>query len=522
MPKQTDSIELTNSLQGTVEYTASQEIIPEEKILEQGSFTYTSNGERTENPSEGYDGFSQVAVNVNVQPNLQSKSVSYTENNDYTISPDDGYQGLSSVAVNVNVPQGPVEAPENDVEFIDYDGTIVYSYTAQEFLALDAMPANPTHEGLTAQGWNWTLADAKEYVGDYGGLVIGQMYITDDGKTRLYVELIENRLSPSIGICVNGTATIEWGDGTTSSVTGSNLTTTINTQHTYSSPGKYVVKIMPPEAEGETWRIGSGNYGSPLFYAQGTNDNRQYQSAVLKIEFGKGITAFGIRALQYLYNLSAITMPKGVTVSLVFCDSTPKLNAIIVSQSNSQFGIGSSSFNCGAKRISLPKTSITSLATNCCNPCYGLRKIYLPGGITSISDSAFRKCQALEKVVLPNSLTSIGNYAFEGCTPLREIIIPDSVATIGNYAFNEDFSLTKITIGSSVTSIGGTAFYSVFSASIIKFKSSAPPTLSSSNSLSLPTDCVIYVPYSEDHSVLNAYKTATNYPNPSTYTYVEY
>lgn len=115
MPKQTDSIELTNSLQGTVEYTASQEIIPEEKILQQGSFTYTSNGERTENPSEGYDGFSQVAVNVNVQPNLQSKSVSYTENNDYTISPDDGYQGLSSVAVNVNVsgsafPETPTDA----------------------------------------------------------------------------------------------------------------------------------------------------------------------------------------------------------------------------------------------------------------------------------------------------------------------------------------------------------------------------------------------------------------------------
>lgn len=44
------------------------------------------------------------------------------------------------------------EAEENDVIFIDYDGTIRYSYSAQDFLALTAMPANPTHPGLISQG----------------------------------------------------------------------------------------------------------------------------------------------------------------------------------------------------------------------------------------------------------------------------------------------------------------------------------------------------------------------------------
>ena len=74
-------------------------------------------------------------------------------------------------------------AEENDVIFIDYDGTIRYSYSAADFANLTALPANPTHQGLTAQGWNWTLADAKEYVAAYGMLVIGQLYVTDDGKT---------------------------------------------------------------------------------------------------------------------------------------------------------------------------------------------------------------------------------------------------------------------------------------------------------------------------------------------------
>ena len=42
-----------------------------------------------------------------------------------------------------------------EVNFLDYDGTILYSYTAAEFAALPSMPANPTHDGLTEQGWNW-------------------------------------------------------------------------------------------------------------------------------------------------------------------------------------------------------------------------------------------------------------------------------------------------------------------------------------------------------------------------------
>ena len=42
--------------------------------------------------------------------------------------------------------------PHNDVNFFDYDGTIVASYSASDFLALTEMPSNPTHDGLVSQG----------------------------------------------------------------------------------------------------------------------------------------------------------------------------------------------------------------------------------------------------------------------------------------------------------------------------------------------------------------------------------
>ena len=73
-----------------------------------------------------------------------------------------------------NIPTGGGGGDDGKpVKLIDYDGTVLHSYTAAEFAALTELPANPTHTGLTAQGWNWTLADAKTSVASYGTLTIG-------------------------------------------------------------------------------------------------------------------------------------------------------------------------------------------------------------------------------------------------------------------------------------------------------------------------------------------------------------
>ena len=61
--------------------------------------SYTSNGTKyIQNESPNYDGLGRVTVNINVSPNLQTKLI--TSNNVYT--PDSGYDGFSEV--NVQVP----------------------------------------------------------------------------------------------------------------------------------------------------------------------------------------------------------------------------------------------------------------------------------------------------------------------------------------------------------------------------------------------------------------------------------
>jgi hypothetical protein len=48
----------------------------------------------------------------------------------------------------------PSNLEEKDVNFYDYDGTLLYSYTKEECLELEELPSNPSHNGLVAQGWN--------------------------------------------------------------------------------------------------------------------------------------------------------------------------------------------------------------------------------------------------------------------------------------------------------------------------------------------------------------------------------
>lgn len=108
---------------------------------------------------------------------------------------------------------GSSSASKKQINFIDYDGTIVESYTKTEWQSVTALPSNPSHTGLTAQGWNWTKAqiDAQITSVPSSDIWVGQMYITDNGKTRIYIHLEEGRLHPYLGICPNGTVVVDWG-----------------------------------------------------------------------------------------------------------------------------------------------------------------------------------------------------------------------------------------------------------------------------------------------------------------------
>lgn len=154
---------------------------------------------------------------------------------------------------------------ESDVNFWDYDGTLVAAYTAADFLALSALPANPSHAGLTAQGWNWTLADAKAAVAQTGCLDIGAMYNAPNGYS-LVCDIPSTLLSIGLYMGGNGNIYIDWGDGTnsTASVEDEGLAT-----HTYSTAGRYIINAYENDGNSELYEISvssaSAAYGAYVY-----------------------------------------------------------------------------------------------------------------------------------------------------------------------------------------------------------------------------------------------------------------
>ena len=363
------------------------------------------------------------------------------------------------------VPPGPTPSvPAKDVNFRDYDGSIVASYTKAEFAALAAMPAAPVHEGLTAQGWNWTLAKAQAYVAKYGRLEVGQMYITSDGKTRIHITLTEGRLTPYLGLGINGSVVVDWGDGSaTETVAGADETVLVQTPHTYASGGDYIISVAPAEGtsinifgDEDEWqcRLISGgfpDYGSP---------NVGYSMALKKLFIGAGVTITGANTF----------VETGLTV------------------------------------ITLPQGCITVL-DDTFDYCYYLQHITIPDSVTSFDTCAFESCFALASITIPDSVTSIGSKAFEGCLILQHITIPDSVTSFDTYAFDTCSALASITIPDSVTSIGSKAFYECYSVKEYYFMSDTPVSINADVFKGLPSDAIIYVPAAS----VDAYKAASGW-----------
>lgn len=365
-----------------------------------------------------------------------------------------------------SIPSGGGEAViEKDVNFYDYDGTLVDSYTSSEFANLSSLPSNPTHEGLTAQGWNWTLSNAKTYVNNYGKLDIGQNYATSDGKIRLYVEIQEYKKHVYVGFGINGSATIDWGDSTTSTLSGTSTSTGVYAEHTYSQTGDYVITI---HSSATINILGASNTGSYLFTGNHTavNQNRAVLNSVKKIELGSNVT-IGNYAFAFMPSLETITMPTVSTIgtsSLYYCNSL-KFCVIPNGITSIQTSMFQNAYT--LEGVSLSETC-SEIGNNAFSECRKLKRITIASGTTSLGSSAFLNCSSLEEVIISNTINSIPTYCFSGCSVLN-FEIPSNVETIGTYAFQGNGKAKGFNIPVGVTVISSNAFNVCTASSYFKF-----------------------------------------------------
>ena len=377
---------------------------------------------------------------------------------DPLVYPDGFVTAIQAIQAGGSAPGTP-----GDITFYDYDGTIVTSWTLSELATKTALPDYPSHNGLICQGWNWLLADLKT---TNHKMNVGAMYITDDGKTRIYIRLEEGRTSPMLGVCPNGTVTVDWGDGTTpDTLTGTDVTTVKWTpNHAYAAPGEYVIKLTVDGTMGFYGEFSLTSASAILRYSS-SDDNRNYvyRSSVQKIEIGNGITSIGNSAFYSCYSLASITIPNGVTNI-----------------------VGSAFYS-----------------------CYSLASITIPNGVTNIVDSAFYSCYSLASITIPNGVTNIVDSAFNNCRSLASITIPNGITSIGDSAFNNCYSLASITMPNGITSVGDSAFKNCRGVAFYDFTAcTTVPTLASTTAFTgIPADCQIRVPA----ALVDAWKAATNW-----------
>ena len=436
-------------------------------------------------------------------------------------------------SVSVNVSGGTSEAvTQKQVNFIDYDGTLLYSYTATEANALSALPANPTHTGLTAQGWNWSLAQIKSQLSSVptGTIWVGQMYVTSSGDTEIDVEFVDDlRKTPILAMAVNGSVTIDWGDNSaTSSVTGTSLTTSKRTAHTYPHAGAYTISIHVNSGSFQFYWANS--YSTLLQKNTTLNENRIYANCVKRVRIGNNMASIGYGAFDFCSAMTSITIPSSITtLGTEAFYGCPSLVSITFPSGITTIGSNMFYASYGMKTISIPK-SVTSIGNGAFYNCYSLISVTLPSGVTSIGSQAFYTNYSLQDLVLPDSVQTIGASAFYYCISLRSATIPSGVTSIPASAYDNCYSITRVDIPSSVTSIGERAFFNchpivsltvpanvtsiganAFSqcdgAAAFHIKPTTVPTAGSTIFASIASDCVIYVPSAK----LNNYKTATNW-----------
>lgn len=152
---------------------------------------------------------------------------------------------------------------------------------------------------------------------------------------------------------------------------------------------------------------------------------------------------------------------------------------------------------------------VTRIGNSAFRECTSLVSVSFPPSVTDIRSDSFRGCTVLSNVVFASGLLTIGSSAFNS-DALTEIILPDTVTTIGSQAFRAN-PARRLVIGTEISEIAAQAFYQCSSLENITIHATTPPTLADANAFASTGTALILVPYSSDHSILAAYKAATNW-----------
>ena len=270
------------------------------------------------------------------------------------------------------IPTGGGSVEKKDVNFYDWEGTLLFGYSVEEVQAMTSLPAPDTspnyqtvdHDLLTFQKWNWNLANIKTWV--------------------------QNHSDQSLGV-------------------GAIYTTTDLQNHDYwNNPQLTNARSIYMQKRGVT-SIGNSTF--------------QYCYSLTAINIPDGVTSIGGYAFQYCASLTAINIPDGVTsIGNSAFQNCASLTAINIPDGVTSIGNSAFQYCYSLTAINIPD-GVTSIGNSAFQNCYSLTAINIPDGVTSIGNSAFQNCRELYDVVIHGKPALSNTNAFDGAPSDQKLYV---------------------------------------------------------------------------------------------------
>ena len=303
---------------------------------------------------------------------------------------------------------------------------------------------------------------------EIAGIQTGDNWI-GDGNTHIWISLSEGRTSPMLGVVVEGTVTVDWGDETPPDVlTGTSASAVQWTPtHEYAAPGEYIITLT---VEGKMSIVGDTDRAC-ILRCSSVRDNLDYSylSAVQRVEIGDGVSSIGAFAFANLNAMSAIIIPDSVDIN----------------------------------------------ANGAFTKCSSLLAIDIPDATGSIGTNMLNGCESILSISFHSSVKNIGGYSISGCSSLRSVTIEGNVNSIGANAFYGCQSISSVVIRGNVNRIASKAFANCYCVKFYDFGNcTAIPSLGAADVFnSIAPDCEIRIPA----ALYDEWVAATNWSNYADY-----
>lgn len=439
-----------------------------------------------------------------------------------TIPSDKNTDNLPSAISSIPQGGGSVILPEEkNINFYDYDGTLLYGYTKAEYQELTELPALPTHTGLEADSWSYTKSEIDTKIIDRNisgcdemPISVGAMYKNTTSEynniIKIHMIITNEYNTPYIEFtCANATIYVDWGDGNTETVTTSS--NNFSAHHTYSTSGEYTIVIETNSALTivTNWNahytfISDGidhteQQGKSMAYRNNVKMLEIYGSSTNKITLGNG-------ALAFLTGLEKIIIGKNVVIDAnitrgIFEDDYA-LKAIVINWYGASGEVdlfGETFMNCYSLETviftitSSTGRSVYDIRTRAFQYCRSLKNLEIHGYRNfRYGESYFEYCTSLEYLYIRfGSLGNAGTSAnaktaiFKDCYNLKKVSFDNGTSGIVGYQYAQNnftncYSLrefSEIDSPNSRNYIANKSFYNCYALEKVKFCRSSSCTI---------------------------------------------